>query len=685
MAREPRSPRHASLLHLPLFLVLILSALLVAGCQNKPKPEAVKPSILLVTFDTTRADAIGPDATGVATPAFNELAARGLRFRQAYATVPETLPSHSSMMTGLYPAGHGVHENARHLAAAHPVIAEKLKGAGYRTAAFVSSFVLARRFGLARGFDVYDDELPEGSAERTSKDTTGRAIGYLTRQDDRPLFLWVHYFDPHAPYAPPEPFLSRHSGNPYLGEIAAMDEQLGRLLQAFEQHAGAGKAIVVASDHGEGLGDHGESQHGNLLYQSTMHVPLVVVGPGVSAGVSELPVSTRRVFHTVLDWAGVESRDSLRRARTEVVLGEAMKPFLEYGWQPQIMAIDGRQKVISAGRLETYDILADAAESRNLGAGANLSAAMRKALDDYPVPSPEAARPPENLSEEARRNLASLGYVSATAAPLVRTDAPRPADMVHLFDAIEQASTLFVQGAYAQAIPLLQTILAADRYNLDAALRLATAYSTLGQNERALDAFRHAAQIAPRSPDVRTYLALHQARGHDWPQAVPILERVVAESPERLPAVEALAAIRERQGRPGDAIVLRQKVYSMRKPTAAESIHLGELAMRTEQTTLAIDAFEAGRRAQGAAFRHDLELGVLYLAARRLAEAKDALDRVSASHPDYAMALFKRAQVSVLLNEPDRAARIDRARQRADASTRELIARERLFQNVRQP
>ena len=256
--------------------------LLAAGCHRAPAPAPppVRPSILLITLDTTRADAIGPDAAGVATPAFNAIAARGRRFRQAYATVPETLPSHISMMTGLYPAGHGVHENARYLAASVPVAAERLQQAGYRTSAFVSSFVLSRRFGLARGFDVYADTLGAAN-ERTSRQTTDAALADLAAGSDKPRFLWVHYYDAHYPYAPPEPFSSQYGTNTYLGEIAAMDEQLGRLVKAFEEQTKGPAAVAVVADHGEGLGDHGEAQHGDLLYQSTMHVPLVLAGPGV--------------------------------------------------------------------------------------------------------------------------------------------------------------------------------------------------------------------------------------------------------------------------------------------------------------------------------------------------------------------------------------------------------------------
>jgi arylsulfatase A-like enzyme/Flp pilus assembly protein TadD len=656
--------------------------LLGMSCKRATPPVVIAPSrtsILLVTLDTTRADAIGPDAAGVQTPAFTAVAGRGRRFRQAYATIPETLPSHASILTGLYPAGHGVHENGRSLAAGHVLIAERLKQAGYRTAAFVSSFVLARRFGLARGFDTYDDELPAKGSERASAQTTERALAYLDSPSDRPQFVWVHYFDPHTPYVPAEPFRTRYAKAPYQGEIAAMDQELGRLVEGFERRVKGQLAIVIAGDHGEGLGDHGESQHGHLVYQSTMHVPLVIVGPGVASGVSETPVSIRRIFHTLMDLAGLEQRDSLLGPAQEVVLGEAMKPFLEYGWLPQTMAVEGTTKAILAGKLEVYDLGADPAEERNLGAGANVPSTLRKALEDYPVPSLDNARPPAALDDDARRRLASLGYISASAPPVVRRNAPRPADMVRLLDVIEQASSLFVSERYTEAIPLLERILSEDPHNLDAALRLATAHSMLGRDDRALAAFRKASRIAPTSSDVRTYLALHYARGSDWQRAVPLLERIVSEDPDRLPVLEALAAVREKQGRMPEALELRQKIYASRAPTAAELLHLGGLAMEVQQTGPAIASFEKARVLQGAAFDHDLELGVLYLAARRLEEARSALDRVPATHSGYPMALFKRAQVSVLLKEPDAASRIEAARRAADATTRDLIRKEKLF------
>ena len=662
-------------------------ALLLVGCsrpESVSKPAAVHPSILFVTLDTTRADAIGPEQHNVETPAFNALAARGTRFRYAYATVPQTLPSHTSMLTGLYPAGHGVHENSRRLAGTEPLIAERLHAAGYRTAAFVSAFALARRFGLARGFDVYDEDFAADKAERSAKETTDVVLAWLAKSPEQPAFLWVHYYDPHYPYTPPEPFRTRYAKQPYFGEVASMDEQLGRLVAAFEQHAHSPVAIIIAGDHGEGLGDHGEAQHGNLMYQATMHVPLLIIGPGVRAGTSDAPVSTRRIFHTILDLAGIDSTNSLkprpeaRGPRSEVVVAEAMKPFLDYGWQPQVMAVEGNQKTILAGRTEVYDVVADPAETHDLAAQAQMSRPLRTALREYPIPS-AAQQTATTLDDEARRKLASLGYVASTVAPVVRKEAPRPSDMASLFPILDEAAALFVRGEYGKDIPLLQKILAKDPHNLDSALRLATAYSALGREKDAVDAFQKAQEIAPDSNDVRTYLALHLARGKDWQKAVPLLEDIVAKEPDRVPPLEALAVVRERQNRFEDALAIRQRLDTLRTPTPADSVHDGKLAMRVGATPVAIESFERARSAQGAAFQHDLELGVLYLAAGRLPEARDALDRITPSNPAYPMALFKRAQVSVLLHETDAPSRIETARQHATPLTRDLIARERLF------
>ena len=437
-----------------------------------------------------------------------------------------------------------------------------------------------------------------------------------------------------------------------------------------------------------------------------MHVPLVVVGPGTAAAVDDEPVSTRRVFHTILEWAGLEPADQQRYSLAgsaglsrrslggqdlsrrslgeggEVVLGEAMKPFLGYGWQPQIMAVEGRHKAILAGTTEVYDVIADPAEAKNLGAGTNLSPALRKALDDYPVPSPEAARAPENLSDEARRNLASLGYVSASTPPVVRKDAPRPADMVGLFDTLEKASGLFVAGK-------VRTGHSASREDPRGRSLQPRRGAASGDGALVARSGREGARRRSSGPP-----RLRRGRptfAPTWP-CTTLAARTgsrpchfsSASSPKRPNACRQSRrwrSVRERQGRIEDAIALRQKIAALRAPTAADLVRLGQLAMQAQQTTLGdrVVRGSASRR-WGPAFTHDLELGVLYLSARRFTDARNALDRVPPSHPEYPMALFKRAQVSVLLKEPDSAARIARARQHADRTTRELIARERLFQ-----
>ena len=635
----------------PCSAVRKLAILLLFAACAKPRPaEHIKPSILLVTLDTTRDDAMRPDIA----PEFNALAKRGLRFTQAYTPVPQTLAAHCSMMTGLYPAGHGVHENGRYLSEKVPLLAEQMKADGYRTAAFISAFALAKRFGLGRGFDTWDEDFGNGRAERNAKETTDRVLAYSAKPSSQPLFLWVHYYDPHFPYTPPPPF------HGYLGEVSFMDSQLGRLVSAFHG------AVIIAGDHGEGLGDHGEGQHGNLLYQATEHVPLLLIGPGVTPGSTNAPVSTRRIFHTIRDWAGLDAAHSLRKPEHEVVVAEAMKPFLDYGWQPQVMALDGRLKTISDGAINTYDLIADPREADNVG---KISREARAALQQYPIPT--ATPPPTD--DESRKQLASLGYVASLAAPVVRKDAPRPADMARLFPLLDEAAHLFVEARYREVIPLLERILKDDPYNLDSALRLATAESELGHDDKALAAFKRAQAIAPGSRDVDTYLALFYAKGTNWRLAEPLLEKVLSEQPDRLPALEALELVREKEGRTEDAIRLRQKIYAMRTPTSAELVSLGEMAMSVGQTNVAIDAFERAHQ------DHELELGVLYLAAGRLQDARDALDRVAPSTPQYPMALFKRAQVSVLLHEADAPARIASAREHADAITKPLIERERLF------
>ena len=649
-----------------------------AGARD---PE--RPSILLITLDTTRADALGIETDRVDTPNLDALAARGQVFTQAYATAPMTLPAHTSILTGLYPTEHGIHENGRRFADAERLLAKQLKPLGYTTAAFVSAFPLAAEFGLSSGFDHYDDDLGKDRAERPANETTDRALQLLAREDARPLFVWVHYFDPHEPYEPPEPYRSEYPEAPYLGEIAFLDQELGRLVAAFEARLeGAPYRILVAGDHGQGLGDHGEALHGNLLYQGVMRVPLIISGTEVSAGRIDKPVSTRRIFDTVLAWArDGRTASGLLGDDREVVLAEAIKPYLQYGWQPQVMAVEGTIKIIRSGDLEVYDLLSDPAEERNLSGQIEVDPAVMEILRSHweraLAGSGDAAAV---LGQEAKQRLASLGYVGSEGRAVLRDDAPNPRDMVDLFHDLEVGSVLFMRNEYDKALPLYEKVLEADPDNPAVCLHLAVAHSVLGHEEAALEYFEKARRISPDSVDLQHYLAMHHFRFQQWDVAEPLFEIVLAATPDRLPALECLAQIRERQGRIPEASSLLERIAALKSDPVAEVLKLGEMRMSLGDTQGAIHAFERARALQGEDFNHFLELGVLYMADRQLPESAASLDRVTPAHPAYPLALFKRAQVSVLLAEPDREQRIQLARDHADATTAPLIANERLFQ-----
>lgn len=669
-------------------------ALLVASCsregdgsrESRGLPDGERPAILLITLDTTRADRLGIESSAVATPHFEALAERGLYFTQAYATTPTTLPSHTSMMTGLYPMDHRIRENGRRVGEQLDLLAGRLQALGYRTAAFVSGLPLARQFGLARGFDSYDDAFEETAEERVAALTTDAALQNLA-QDSAADFLWVHYFDAHAPYEPPQPFLSRYPDDPYAGELAYMDSEAGRLIAAFEaRFAGQPRKIIVVGDHGEGLGDHGEALHGNLLYQGTMRVPLIIAGDGIAPGKVDRAVSVRQVFDTVLEWAGGKSERSLLGSNNEPVLAEALKPYLQYGWQPQFMVVLDGTKMIKSGVVEVFDLQSDPGETNNLAGTVDLAPELQGAIAAYASRALDAmdgeTEAPETLSQETVDRLASLGYVGTSGQPLLRESAPNPKDMVHIYHDLDIGSGYFTNGDYETAIEVFSRILDADPYNFMTAMRIAVAYSVTDREAQAEAYFERARSINPASVDLRHYHGMHYLRYQKPELAEPLFESVLQEMPDRLPALEGLLSIYAR--RSDDAMLMQtlQRIVQVKDAPGPELVRLGRMHMARGDTKAAISAFERASRIQGPQFRQNLELGVLYLADRQYANAALSLDKVSRFEAGYPMALFKRAQVSVLLQEDDRENRVRQAWQRADDTTRRLIVSEKLFRGI---
>ena len=617
-------------------------------------------------------------------------------FRQAYATAPETLPSHSSMMTGLYPAGHGVHENGRSLAAAAPARRRAASQARAIAPARSSpSFVLARRFGLARGFDVYDDELA-GRRRRAHRrrDDDRRALAYRRRRRQRSRSSSGSTTSSRMRRTRRR---SRSDRDSRRSRTSAKSrrwiEQLGRLVQAFEQRVaarGGATAIVIAGDHGEGLGDHGESQHGNLLYQSTMHVPLVLAGPGVAAGVSDDCRSARAgSFTRLLDWAGLDAAHSLRGdGGGEVVLGEAMKPFLEYGWQPQIMAVDRPQKAIFAGTTEVYDLVADPGETKTSVRAPTCRQRCGRRWTTIRAVARAGARAGQPVGRSAAkpRQPRLRQRERAAGRPQGRAAAGRHGR--HSSTSSSRRRRCSSQARYAEAIPLLEKILAADPYNLDAALRLATAHSSLGQDAKAR---RRRSSAPPRSRRARRtcglYLALHYARGTRLGARGPA-PRADRRRDARSPAGASRRwpSIREKQGRIEDAMALRQRIMALRTPAAADLVRArpagdGRRSRRRWRSS------PSRRRAAldpGARFSERPRAGrALPCRAplRRRARRARSRPAVASRLPDGAL----QARAGQRAAEGARQRRADRARARrgADATTRELIANERrLFQEL---
>lgn len=675
--------------------------LLLAGCGEPDPPSAPAlasspPSILLVTLDTARADAFGFEGGPARTPTLDALAAESTILR-GYATAPMTLPSHTSMMTGLYPAEHGVHENARRLPDSVPVLAETLQTAGYSTAAFLSAVPLDASFGLDRGFDVYQDDIPDRS-ERSAVETTGLVTEYLrTHGTDRPTFLWVHYFDPHAPYEGSNAgvgladygALGEDVARRYLAEIEAVDRAFAELLDAGRAALGDDLHVLVVGDHGESLGEHGERTHGNLLFEGVLRVPMVAFEPGRPPSRPDHAVSVRRVFGTVLQWAGAtappERAASVFDPPRGPVLAEAMQPFLQYGWQPHAAAVAGSQKALLFGSPESgatligYDLEADPREANPTDA---IGPALRAALRAYPLPVQGGDA--TTVDPSMRNRLAELGYLTGSGSgATLRAGAPRAIDQTHIFDALDRASMAFERGDYDTAIGPLREVVAADPNNVAALLRLAVVHSVAGRPE-AERWFDRARELTPESTDLQHYEGMHLLSRGDLDAARTLFEAVLMREPNRPATLRALSRVTARQGDTDAALDALDRL-GVRGSSAADLRLQGRLLMDRGRTEDAIRAFEDARTLEPDTFDADLELGVLLLAARRFEEARDALQRELERSSREArsrrpMALFKRAQVAVLLDEADADDRIRAAVQAADAQTAPLVANERLFE-----
>jgi arylsulfatase A-like enzyme len=570
--------------------------------------------VVLITLDTTRADRLGCyGGAGGASPHLDDLARRGVLFRRAYAHVPLTAPSHSSLFTGLLPTRHGVRDNGGYVLKEDlPTLAEQFVDAGYRTAAFVSAFVLERRFGLARGFATYEDDVTVGGGDRILDSVRGdvtvdRALAWLRNEDPRPIFAWVHLYDPHLPYEPPEPFATRFKDRPYEGEIAFMDAQVGRLLDAL---AARGRPTLVAAvgDHGESLGEHQELTHSYFIYEGTQRVPFILSLPGwIPAGATVEPlVRAVDLMPTLLEVAGLplpqgldgESLVPLVTLRSRREPGpaylESYHPRLWWGARELLGLRTGRWLFIQSPRPELYDVETDPAAAVNLAAR-NPQQMERLAARLAPFAAgPDPLRGRAATDPETAGRLRALGYVGGDVAPAAEGEAlPDAKDNAPLLAAFSRAEELVAHGKKEEALASYREALRINPRSVTVRLRVA---ETLLELERPGEAFREYAELSVQHPEEPTYIqgtARCLAREGRHKDALALLQPAVTRFPGAVGLREDLAAALLQSGRAEEAAKELGRVVEQAPRQVSPRLRLGVTLVRLGRLREASAAFLA--------------------------------------------------------------------------------------------
>ncbi len=552
------------------------------GPQFALEPDANR-NILLITVDTLRADALGAYGGRAATPNIDALADRGARFDFAHAHAVVTLPSHTSILTGRLPYEHGMRDNSGfRVPDGTETLATRLRPKGFATGAFVAGFPLTKRFGLTPGFDVYDDQLPEMGAatansmpDRPADAVVSRTMDWIGKQSGK-FFAWVHLFDPHSPYKPPEDLRARYPDQPYFGEVAFVDRALGPLfdrLRALDRPT----LVVVTADHGESLGEHGELTHGMFAYESTLRVPLIMAVVGGKSGGSArgavigAPVRHVDLAPTVLESAGEPVPDGLAGTSLRPLLAggtaadrpnyfESMTYNLVRGWAPLRGVIVGREKYIDLPIAELYDLSTDPGEARNLAAGPgdrlNVLANVLRGFNTAPPkrPGPEAA--------DVAATLRSLGYITGSApARTAYTEADDPKRLVEVDRDLHVATEHSQQGRIGEAVKLFTSVIARRADTVDAYIQLAYVYYESGQAEQAIATLEQALRNGVPDRDVRIRLGLYLAEtGVDTGRAIKLLEGLPDTDAE---ALNSLGVAYGAAGRFPDAIRAFQKILKL--------------------------------------------------------------------------------------------------------------------------
>lgn len=497
-------------------------ALTVLALTALPGPASAPRAILLVTIDTLRADRIGVYGHRLArTPVLDGLAHRGARFDDATAPSALTYPAHVGILTGRYPAAFGVRLNGMSPLGAEAVtVAERLKGIGYDTGAVVASIIVNEATGLSQGFDSYDDDIAWGGGQsvaladlqRPAGEVVARAARWIaSRKGDR-WFLWVHLYDPHLPYAAPAEYRALAPDRPYDAEIAYVDAALGTLLKALDRST---TLIVVAADHGESLGDHGESDHGYYLYDATLRVPLIIAGPGIQPRVVSEQVRTIDIAPTIEALVGLPGRENVdgsdvgallgggRRPDPPVAYAESWYPKLHFGWSELRSIRAGEWKYIAAPKPELYDLRVDRAELRNVladrpGVAARLAGELNRIASTH---RSDRVEKPASPDPETVERLRALGYVGSLSPAAASPGGDDPKDRIKDYQtyraSFNRALGALNRGDAASATTLLTRLLKSNVRAFEAHLYLGNAYALQRRYDAALGEYDAAQLLNP--------------------------------------------------------------------------------------------------------------------------------------------------------------------------------------------
>jgi arylsulfatase A-like enzyme/Flp pilus assembly protein TadD len=682
---------------------------------------------VLVSIDTLRSDRLPSYGyEGVETPNIDALAQDAIRFEHAYCPYPLTLPSHASLLTGLLPADHGVRDNAGYRLGAKqvPYLPRMLKDLGFATGAAISSYVLRGTTGLATGFDFYEDQVQYrrgailGEVQRSGAETLEAAQTWLRSMEGRPFFFFFHIYEPHTPHAAPEPFASRYS-SPYDGEVAAADAVIGLLFEELRQLGVYDQALIILlSDHGEGLDDHGDYEHGLLLYREVLQVPLLVKLPGSERAGTTVshPVALIDIFPTILELLGQEipaelpGRSLLASDReggevVEPIYAETFFSSLHFGWSDLRSAIDFPYHYIEGPDPELYDLAQDPGEVNNiLQSERRVVGSLRQWLQGYEA----EFLPPAEVDRETREKLAALGYIGAaggsSSGPL-----PDPKSQLNVLDSLKEAVEDFSAGRYTKATEGFREVLSSQPRLIDAWEHLGQSLMALGRVEEALEAYQQGFEFSDRAPHFATAIAsalmrlnrLEEAKQHaelaahahelshdllaqiairqgDLESAEAYVERALATRGTRLGPLITRAELRFLQNRLDEVIAMTLEVEEeMKGGTDLEQIKglyylRGSAYVRLGQADMAAHSFQREIELFPAELPAYTRLAVIYKLMDRMEDAHRTIDQLVRTNPEPA-AYAEGTRALRMLGEDQRAWRLLREGLELWPSDRELL------------